>query len=129
MGLPGGGDGAQASVRCQDLPIGANEQSLKRQLLTRSSCNTRIVFHELRVSFVMKNVTVSMEDSVAEWARVEAARRNTSVSRMVGEMLAEKMRHDDAYERAMHEALAFKSFGESTGRYLSRDEIYDRSAR
>jgi len=53
----------------------------------------------------MKNVTISMEDSVAEWARLEAARRNTSVSRLVGEMLAEKMRHDDAYERAMQDWL------------------------
>lgn len=59
----------------------------------------------------MRNVTVTMEDSVAEWARLEAARRNTSVSRLVGEMLAEKMRHDDAYERAMREALEFKSWG------------------
>jgi hypothetical protein len=46
-----------------------------------------------------------MEDSVADWARMEAARRNTSVSRLVGEMLAEKMRRTDSYERAMHEAL------------------------
>jgi hypothetical protein len=74
----------------------------------------------------MKNVTVTMEDSVAEWARLEAARRNTSVSRLVGEMLAEKMRHDDAYERAMREALEFKSFGSSDGRYLTREEIYTR---
>ena len=75
----------------------------------------------------MKNVTVSMEESVADWARIEAARRNTSVSRLVGEMLAEKMRHDDAYEMAMREALEFRSFGTSTGPYLTRDEIYDRS--
>jgi hypothetical protein len=75
----------------------------------------------------MKNVTVTMEDSVAEWARLEAARRNTSVSRLIGEMLAEKMRHDDAYERAMREALEFKSFGSSDGRYPTRAEIYDRS--
>ena len=75
----------------------------------------------------MKNVTVTMEDSVAEWARVEAARRNTSVSRMVGEMLAEKMRHDDAYERAMREALEVRSWGTATGPYLTRDEMYDRS--
>lgn len=53
----------------------------------------------------MKNVTVTMEDSVAEWARLEAARRNTSVSRLVGELLAEKMRHDDAYERALQDWL------------------------
>ncbi|HJV69588.1 CopG family transcriptional regulator [Ideonella sp.] len=77
----------------------------------------------------MKNVTVTMEDSVAEWARLEAARRNTSVSRLVGEMLAEKMRHDDAYERAMREALEFKSWGSSDGRYLNREAIYDRSQR
>jgi len=75
----------------------------------------------------MKNVTVTMEDSVADWARMEAARRNTSVSRLIGEMLAEKMRRDDAYERAMREALQFRSWGVSSGPYLSRDEMYDRS--
>ncbi len=74
----------------------------------------------------MKNVTVTMEDSVAEWARLEAARRNTSVSRLIGEMLADKMRHDDAYERAMREALEFKSFGISDGRYPTREETYER---
>jgi len=74
----------------------------------------------------MKNVTITMEENVAEWARMEAARRNTSVSRLVGELVAEKMRHDDAYERAMQEALQFRSFGVSTGPYLTRDEIYDR---
>jgi len=72
----------------------------------------------------MKNVTVTMEDDVADWARMEAARRNTSVSRLVGELLAEKMRHDDAYERAMKEALKFESWGPSDGPYLTRDEIY-----
>jgi hypothetical protein len=71
----------------------------------------------------MKNVTVTMEDSVADWARMEAARRNTSVSRLVGELLAEKMRHDDAYERAMKEALKFESIP-FEGPYLTRDEIY-----
>lgn len=71
----------------------------------------------------MKNVTITMEDSVAEWARMEAARRNTSVSRLVGELLAEKMKHDDAYERAMHEALKFKPIAFERP-YLSRDEIY-----
>jgi hypothetical protein len=75
----------------------------------------------------MKNVTVTMEDSVAEWARMEAARRNTSVSRLVGELLAEKMRHDDAYERAMREALEFRSWGKASGPYLTRDEMYGRT--
>ncbi|WP_236676779.1 CopG family transcriptional regulator [Aquariibacter lacus] len=71
----------------------------------------------------MKNVTVTMEESVAEWARLEAARRNTSVSRLIGEMLAEKMRHDDAYERAMREALEFRLLP-FEGPPLTREEIY-----
>jgi hypothetical protein len=72
----------------------------------------------------MKNVTVTMEDSVAEWARMEAARRNTSVSRLIGELLAEKMRHDDAYERAMNDWLSRERSWKSDGAYPLRDEIY-----
>lgn len=64
-----------------------------------------------------------MENSVADWARVEAARRNTSVSRMVGELLAEKMRHDRRYEQAMREAIKFDALP-FEGRYPTRDEIY-----
>ncbi|GAB2467563.1 hypothetical protein GCM10027082_19070 [Comamonas humi] len=48
----------------------------------------------------MKNLTITVEDSVLEWARIEAARRGTSVSRMVGDFLAEMQRREDAYERA-----------------------------
>ncbi len=48
----------------------------------------------------MKNLTITVEDSVLEWARIEAARRGTSVSRMVGDFMAEMMRREDAYERA-----------------------------
>ena len=48
----------------------------------------------------MKNLTITVDDSVLEWARIEAARRGTSVSRMVGDFMAEMMRREDAYERA-----------------------------
>lgn len=71
----------------------------------------------------MRNVTVTMEESVAEWARIEAARRNTSVSRLIGELLAEKMRHDDRYERAMREALTFEPLP-FTAPYAPREDIY-----
>jgi hypothetical protein len=74
----------------------------------------------------MKNVTITMAEDVAQWARIEAAKRNTSVSRLVGEMLTEKMTLADSYERAKAEALAFKSFGTSSGSYLKRNEIYER---
>ena len=48
----------------------------------------------------MKNITVTMDDTVAEWVRVEAAKRGSSVSRLLGEWLAEKMRQEDAYAQA-----------------------------
>ncbi|SEK61161.1 hypothetical protein SAMN05216359_102390 [Roseateles sp. YR242] len=71
----------------------------------------------------MKNVTVTMEDSVAEWARLEAARRNTSVSRLVGELLAEKMRSDDAYERALQDWLhRERTWASDGGRYPGREQ-------
>ncbi|MBS0501037.1 MAG: CopG family transcriptional regulator [Burkholderiaceae bacterium] len=75
----------------------------------------------------MKNVTITVEDSVLEWARVEAAKRGSSVSRMVGELLAEKMRQEDAYAQAMRDALRFESWGASDGPYLTRDEMYERA--
>lgn len=48
----------------------------------------------------MKNVTITVEDSVLDWARIEAARRGTSVSRMLGDFMAEMQRREDTYERA-----------------------------
>jgi predicted transcriptional regulator len=62
------------------------------------------VLHEFRVIInLMKNVTITVDDAVLEWVRIDAAKRNTSVSRLVGEMLAEKMQREDAYARAMRE--------------------------
>lgn len=39
----------------------------------------------------LKNVTVTLEPEVARWARLEAARQDTSVSRLLGELLKERM--------------------------------------
>ena len=89
--------------------------------------HTNFVFHELRVILSrMKNVTITMDDAVAEWVRVEAAKRGSSVSRLLGEWLAEKMRQEDAYAQAMREALGFESWGASTRPYLARPELLDR---
>ncbi len=45
-------------------------------------------------------------------------------------MLAEKMRHDDAYERAMNEWLARDLRWKSDGTpYPSREDTHDRSLR
>ena len=74
----------------------------------------------------MKNVTVTMDDTVAEWVRVEAAKRGSSVSRLLGEWMAEKMRQADVYAQAMREALNFESWGSSSGPYVPRDILFRR---
>jgi hypothetical protein len=76
---------------------------------------------------MMKNVTITVEESALEWARIEAAKRNSSVSRLVGEILAEKMRQEDAYAQAMRKATKFESWGKSDGNFLTRDEMYERA--
>ena len=75
----------------------------------------------------LRNVTVTLEEDVAQWARIEAARRDTSVSRLLGELLKERMTALDAYEKAMRRALARKPFLRGDGRYLTREEVHDRS--
>lgn len=39
----------------------------------------------------LRNVTVTLEEDVAQWARIEAARRDTSVSRLLGALLKERI--------------------------------------
>jgi hypothetical protein len=39
----------------------------------------------------LRNVTVTLEEDVARWARIEAAKQDTSVSRLLGELLKERM--------------------------------------
>jgi Family of unknown function (DUF6364) len=87
------------------------------------------VLHEFRVILcVMKNLTITVEESALEWARIEAAKRNTSVSRLVGDMLAEKMRLTDAYQRAAQDWKSKERLWRSDGTaYPKRDELYDRS--
>jgi len=75
----------------------------------------------------LRNVTVTLEEEVAQWARIEAARRDTSVSRLLGGLLKERMAAQDSYERAMRRALARKPFLRSDGRYLTREEAHDRA--
>ncbi len=66
---------------------------------------------------------MTLEEDVAQWARIEAARQDTSVSRL----LKERMTAQDGYARAMRRALGRKPFLRSSGRYLTREEAHDRS--
>lgn len=90
---------------------------------TLASCYTVFVSEKSQ----LRNVTVTLEEDVAQWARIEAARRDTSVSRLLGELLKERMTAQDGYAGAMRRALGRKPFLRSTGRYLTREEAHDRS--
>jgi hypothetical protein len=75
----------------------------------------------------LRNVTITLEENVARWARVEAARQDTSVSQLLAGVLKERMREADDYDRAMRQALARKPFLKTDGKYLSREEVHERA--
>jgi hypothetical protein len=80
----------------------------------------------------MKNVTIVLDERVADWARIEAAKRRTSVSRMVGEMLAEQMRREQTYEKAMRRFVSLKPQKlrrSSADKLPIRNEIYQDARR
>ena len=76
----------------------------------------------------MKNVTITLEEDVARWARVRAAERNTSVSRLLGETLKEKMQMERNYGRAQKRYFSrtARALKESGQKYSRRDDLYDR---
>jgi len=75
----------------------------------------------------LKNVTITLDETVARWARIEAARENISVSRFLGELLAERMRSSLTYDVAMERYLSVSPRAISDGRsYVKRDDLHDR---
>jgi hypothetical protein len=74
-----------------------------------------------------RNVTVSLEEEVALWARLEAARRDTSVSRLLGDLLKERMARESLYDQALRSAVARPPFLATDGRYLSREQVHERA--
>jgi hypothetical protein len=75
----------------------------------------------------MKNVTVTLDEKTAAWARVYAAQRKMSLSRFLGELLHDKMRESREYERSMDRFLAIKPKNLSGGMpYPRRDDLHER---
>jgi hypothetical protein len=79
-----------------------------------------------------RNVTITIEEDVARWARIKAAEKDTSVSQLVGDMLKEEMQNEGAYQAAMRDHFAMikpVKFEKPGGRFPTRDELYDRPKR
>lgn len=86
------------------------------------------MLHYIRVMKTrLRNITITLEESVARWARIEAATQETSVSRFLANLLKERMKQSGEYEAAKQRALGRKPFLKSDGRYLTREEVHDRA--
>jgi hypothetical protein len=76
----------------------------------------------------MKNVTITLDEEVARWARIRAAEQDTSLSRLVGELLREKMVEEDRYQDAKQQYLSQPPVQLKSRKagYPARAELYDR---
>jgi hypothetical protein len=78
----------------------------------------------------MKNITITLDDRTAAQARVEAARKNMSLSRYIGEIVQTRLLNTTEYQEAMRSYFArgpFLQWLKAPGeKYPKREELYDR---
>jgi len=76
---------------------------------------------------VAKNVTIKISDQAALWARRKAAEENTSVSRLVGDMLERQMRLTDEYWQAFEHWKSNRPQARiGAAQRMSREEVHER---
>jgi hypothetical protein len=75
----------------------------------------------------MKNVTITLPEHVAKWARIQAAKNEVSLSRMLADILKERMQEERAYQSAMNDFLSHEPRDISGGTgYPNRDSLHER---
>ena len=74
------------------------------------------------------NVTLRIDADLLREAKVLAAKRNSSVSRLLAQLLEDLVRDDKSYEEARRRALARLAKGYDWGwkRPADRGELYER---
>jgi len=77
---------------------------------------------------VKQNITVRLDRRTLRMAKVLAARRNTSISRLLAEQIETLVGEDESYEQARRRALALLDSGFHLGGRIesSRDEWHER---
>lgn len=74
-----------------------------------------------------RNLTVELDDELIKKAKVVAAKRGTSVSRLVATQLADLVEDDVRYEEARERALkALANAKPRGGRNWRREDLYQR---
>ena len=73
-------------------------------------------------------MTITLDDDTALWARIEAAKRDTSVSRFVGDLLRSRRLDDESYDRARqaYQKRRRHVISEPGQPYPTRDEVHQR---
>ncbi|MFG1691182.1 hypothetical protein ACGF5M_03320 [Gemmatimonadota bacterium] len=76
-----------------------------------------------------RNITIVLDEETARWVRVEAARKDVSVSAYLGDVLQRERERDESYAREMDRFLSRPPrLLIPEGRSLpSRDELHGRS--
>ena len=74
----------------------------------------------------LRNVTITLDEEVARWARVRAAEENSSVSRLVGGLLRTLMQQHERFNRARRQFQSISSAIISSGPHPRREELHDR---
>ena len=77
----------------------------------------------------LRNVTVTLDEQTARWARVQAAKEDTSVSRLLGDLLRREMEGREAYAAAMDRFFAQEpGVHRAKGDALpTREDLHDRA--
>jgi hypothetical protein len=76
----------------------------------------------------LRNVTITLDEETARWARVQAAEKDVSVSRFIAELLHDRMMGRAEYEEASRRYLAQEPrvHRRPGQHYPARNELYER---
>jgi len=74
-----------------------------------------------------QNITLSLEKDLLQKARILAAKKSTSISRLLADELAGMVKKSEQYERAKRKALVDLQQGYHLGgKPASREELHER---
>jgi hypothetical protein len=118
--FPCSGDGSFAD-RVSSLQGGQMPIDVPKRRNARISCYTDLVS--------LKNVTVTLEERTARWARVRAAEADMSLSRWLGRLLEQQMGEEERYEACRLEfaELAPAVLRDNEEPYPTREQVHDRA--
>ena len=93
----------------------------------RMACQSPIALFSRYTKTVSRNVTIRISDEAILWVRRQAAEQNSSVSRLVGEMLERQMRLTDEYWLAFDHWKSNRPLAAAgAAERLSREDVHER---